>query len=120
MAVLRRFLPLRHEHCQAFTSTAGFEELAHGKRVAGVAAIAQRRNQLGGAFGQDDVAIEDNGVAGKMRGFLGLDVDQIAQVIADRMLPVFIERRREPDGAAIRQRAKAGVDMIKARIDQLD
>ena len=41
-------------------------------------------------------------------------------MIANGALAVFIKRRREPDRAAIRQRTKASVEMIKARIDQLD
>ena len=35
-------------------------------------------------------------------------------------LTVIIERRWKPKCRAVRQRAKAGVDVIKTRIDQLD
>mgnify|MGYP001794965287 CR=1 FL=1 len=55
-----------------------------------------------------------------MGRFLFLNVDQIGHVIADRPLPVFIERGREPDCAAVGQRTEAGVDVVKARIDQTD
>ena len=88
--------------------------------MAGVAAITQERDQLRGAFWQNDVAIEHHGVAGKMRGFFRCHVDQTAQLIPDCVLSIFIERRRKPNGSAIRQRTKAGIDVIKARIDQLD
>ena len=55
-----------------------------------------------------------------MHRLLRLDVDQIMEVIANRALAVFIERRREPKRAAVGQRAKAGIDVVKTRIDQLD
>ena len=35
-------------------------------------------------------------------------------------LSIFVERLGKPNRAAIGQRTKAGVDVIKARIDQLD
>jgi hypothetical protein len=41
-------------------------------------------------------------------------------VIADRALAIFIECGWEPKRAAIRQRAKAGIDVVETRIDQLD
>ena len=41
-------------------------------------------------------------------------------MIADGALAVFVERRRKPDRAAIGQRTEAGIEMIKARIDQFD
>src|SRR3981081_1046286 len=55
-----------------------------------------------------------------MRGFFRGHLDQIAQMIADRALSIFIEGRRKPNCSAIRQRTKAGINVIKARIDQLD
>ena len=88
--------------------------------MAGVAAIPQGRDQLRGAFGQNDVAIEHNGVAGKVCGFFRCHIDQIAQMIPNCALSVFIERRRKPNCPAIRQRTKTGIDVIKARIDQFD
>ena len=41
-------------------------------------------------------------------------------MIADGALAIFIEGGGKPKRAAIGQRAKAGIDVIKARIDQLD
>ena len=48
------------------------------------------------------------------------NIDQFGHVFADRALPVVIEGCRKPNRCAIRQRAKTGVEMIKARIDELD
>src|SRR6478735_3698657 len=47
-------------------------------------------------------------------------IDQAWDVIADGALAVFIESGREPNGAAIGERTEASIDVIKARIDQLD
>src|SRR5687768_8237055 len=55
-----------------------------------------------------------------MRRLFRFDVDQIAKVIADGALAIFIERVRKPKCATIGQRAKASIDMIESRIDQLD
>src|SRR5438093_13431115 len=46
------------------------------------------------------------------------DIDQFGHMFADGALPVFIEGFRKPDRRAIGQRTKAGVQMIKARIDK--
>src|ERR1041384_8247973 len=83
-----------------------------------VAALGQSRDELGRALRKNDVAIDHDRVATKMHRFLGRYVDQIRNVFANRMLAVFIERRREPDRASIGQRTKAGIEMIKARIDK--
>ena len=100
------FLALRHEHRQAFAGAAGFQEFGHRQRMTIVAAIAQRLDQLRRAFGQNDVLFEHDRVAGKMRGFFFRDIDQVADMFADRALTVFIKRRRKPGRAAIRQRTK--------------
>ena len=39
---------------------------------------------------------------------------------ADGALAIFIERRGEPHCATVGQRTKAGIEVIEARIDQLD
>src|SRR6266446_2457537 len=39
---------------------------------------------------------------------------------ANGALAVFIEGRREPDRTTVGQRTKAGIEVIKTRIDQLD
>src|SRR5712664_1184828 len=41
-------------------------------------------------------------------------------MFANCALAVFIERGRKPKRGTVRQRAKAGVEMIEARIDQFD
>jgi len=41
-------------------------------------------------------------------------------VRANSPLPIFIKRCWKPDPTAIGQRTKAGVEMVKPRIDQLD
>jgi len=88
--------------------------------MTGVTTVLQRRDELRRAFGQNDIAIQDDGVTGKMdRFFLG-HVDQISEMIANGALAVFIEGGGKPEGAAIRQRAKTGIDVIKPRVDQLD
>ena len=88
--------------------------------MAGVAALTQRRDQLRRALWQNDVAIEHDRVAGELGGFFRRHVDQVVQTIPDRALSVLIERRRKPNCSAIGQRTKAGIDVIKAWIDQLD
>ena len=55
-----------------------------------------------------------------MRRLLFGHIDQIRDVIANGPLSIFVERGREPEGPTIRERAKTGVDMVKAWIDQLD
>jgi len=45
------------------------------------------------------------------------DIDQIGDVFSDCALPVFIEGIGEPKCAAVRQRAKAGIKVVEARID---
>jgi len=111
---------LRHKHRQTFAGAAGLEEFAHRQGMTDVAAVVESRDQFGGAFGQNDVAAEHDGVAGKMDRFFFGHVNQIAQMLANRALAVFIECLREPERAAIGQRAEAGIDVIEARIDKLD
>ena len=48
------------------------------------------------------------------------DIDQFGHMFADGALPVFIEGCRKPNRRAIGQRTKAGIEMIKARIDKFD
>jgi hypothetical protein len=55
-----------------------------------------------------------------MRSLFFHHIDQARDVIADGALAVFIESGREPNGAATGERTEASVDVIKARIDQLD
>ena len=52
-----------------------------------------------------------------MRRLFGHNIDKLRHVFADRALPVFIERGRKPNGPAVWQRTKTGVEMIKTRID---
>ena len=77
-------------------------------------------NEIWGAFRQHDVALEHNGVAGKTLRFLFFDIDQLRHVRANGTLTIFIKRRWKPDRTAIGQRTKAGVEMVKTRVDQLD
>src|SRR5205814_582804 len=86
--------------------------------MAGIAAIFQSRDKLRRAFRQNDFAAEDDGVAGKMDSFFRRNVDQVAEMIADRALAVFVERVGKPKRATVRQRTEAGIDVIKTRIDQ--
>src|SRR5882724_13537223 len=55
-----------------------------------------------------------------MRRLLRQDSDQFGHMFADGTLPVFIAGCRKPNRPAIGQRAKAGIEMIKARIDKFD
>src|SRR2546423_13532409 len=55
-----------------------------------------------------------------MDGFFFDDVDQIAEMVANRALAVFVECLWKPEGAAVGQRTEAGVDVVKARINQFD
>ncbi len=54
-----------------------------------------------------------------MHRLLRRHINQIRNVFANRVLAIFVEGRRKPNCSAIRQRTKAGVEMIKARIDKL-
>ncbi len=55
-----------------------------------------------------------------MNSFLWHNIDKLRHVLGDRALSVLIERRGEPNRPAVWQRTKTCVEMIKARIDQLD
>ena len=50
-ASLRDALSLRHEHDQTFAGAAGFNEFAHGQRVAAITTVFQLRHELRRAFG---------------------------------------------------------------------
>src|SRR2546423_1127275 len=86
--------------------------------MAPVPAIGQNRDEFGRTFWKNDVAIDHDSVAAKTYRLLRRDVDQIRDVFANRVLAVFIERRREPERATIGQGAKAGVEMIEPRVDE--
>jgi hypothetical protein len=77
--------------------------------MAVVSALLQRGDQLWRAFRQNNVAIEDHGVAGKTSRFFLRHIDQIRHVVADGALSVFIKCIREPDRASIGQRTEAGI-----------
>ncbi len=64
--------------------------------------------------------IEDDRVATKDARFFFGDVNQVREMIANGALAIFIESRGEPHGPAIGQRTETSVDVIKARVDQLD
>src|SRR5438067_11433773 len=70
-----RVLSLWHEHDQTLAGAAGFDEFAHRQRVAAVAAMFQLRHDLGRAFGQDDIAPENDSVARKVQRFFRRDID---------------------------------------------
>ena len=86
--------------------------------MAAVAAILQLGHELGRAFGQNDIAVDHDGVTGKVRRFFRCDVDQISHVLSDCALPVLVERIWKPKRPAIRQRTKASIKMVKTRINQ--
>ena len=85
-----------------------------------VAALPQGYHEFRGASRQNDVAFEDNSVAGKMRRFIGTNVDQFAHVLANGPLAVFVEGSGKPKRRVVWQRTKTGIEMIKARIDKFD
>src|SRR5437899_11881754 len=55
-----------------------------------------------------------------MLRFVFIDIDELGHVSANRALTVFVKRIWKPESAAIGQRTKAGVEMVKTRVDQLD
>src|SRR5439155_11704875 len=67
---------------------------------------------------QHDILSENDGIAGKMGCLLSVDVDQFGDMMADGPLPVFIKGGRIPNYFTIRQRAEAGVQVIKTVLDQ--
>ena len=72
---LRHAFGLRHKHRETFARAAGFDEFAHRQLMAAVAAILQLCRELWRAFGQDNVVIENDGIARKMCRLLWRDVD---------------------------------------------
>ncbi|KAG0505770.1 MAG: hypothetical protein Udaeo_08660 [Candidatus Udaeobacter sp.] len=54
-----------------------------------------------------------------MHCFFRCDIDQIGHVFPDCALPVFIEGIWKPKPTAVRQRTKAGIKVVKTRINQL-
>src|SRR5437588_10535493 len=55
-----------------------------------------------------------------MLRFVFIDIDELGHVSANRALTVFVKRIWKPESAAVGQRTKAGVEMVKTRVDQLD
>src|SRR6266536_1908257 len=55
-----------------------------------------------------------------MLRFFFIDIDELVHVSANRVLTIFVKRTWEPESASIGQRTKAGIEMVKTRIDQLD
>src|SRR5437870_5448624 len=102
-------IPLRQEESQTFAGAAGFEEFSHRELVSSVAAVLQSRYEFWCAFRQNDIALNHDCVATKMRRFLRCDIDEIGNMFANRVLSVFIERIRKPDRRAIWQRSKTGI-----------
>src|SRR5437762_12814191 len=88
--------------------------------MATISPVRLRFNKILGAFRQHDVPLEHDGVAGKTFRLLFFDVDQLLHVRTYGTLSVFIKRRWKPNRAAVGQRTKAGVEMVKTRVDQLD
>ena len=85
-----------------------------------VAASNQGGDKLGCAFGQDDFPLNHDGVATEMHRLFRDDIDQIGNVFANGVLPVFVECSGTPKGRAVWQRTKTSVEMIKAWIDKFD
>src|SRR6266446_5798754 len=56
-------LSLRQEHGETFAGAAGFDEFAHRQFVATIAALLQCNYELRRALGQDDIPLDNDGVA---------------------------------------------------------
>src|SRR5439155_11156512 len=76
-------LPLRHKHGETFAGAAGLDEFAHRQFVAAVTAFAQRGDEGGCAFRQNNVALEHDRVTGKMHRFLRQNVDKVGHMVAN-------------------------------------
>src|SRR5438105_7545571 len=76
------FFALRQKQNQTFAGAAGFKELGHRELMTSVVAISQGGDEFGRAFGQDNVALNYNGIATKMHRLVRCDVDQIGNVFA--------------------------------------
>ena len=111
---------LRQKESQAFACAAGLQELGHWQRMRLPAALREGSGEFGAAFGENDLFVEDDCVAGELHRLLGRDFDPISNVLGDGALAVFIKGAREPDNAAIGQRAKASVQMVEAVLDQFE
>ena len=53
---------LRHKHRETFVGATGFDEFGHWQRVTAVAALLQRRHEVGRACGQHDIVVDYYGV----------------------------------------------------------
>src|SRR5439155_1189760 len=67
---------------------------------------------------KDDVALNNDSITREVRGFLRGDVDQIGHMLPDSALTVLVEGPGKPKRVAVGQRAKAGIQVVKARINQ--
>ena len=84
--------------------------------MAAITALLELRHELGGAFGQHNVAPENDGITRKVHRLFRCNIDQVGHVLADCALAVLVEGHWKPKRPAVGQRAKAGVKMIKPRI----
>src|SRR6266403_3505814 len=103
---------------KTFAGAAGFNEFRHREIVRPEASFAQRRAKLRAILGQYDVLAQYNCVTSKVCRFLGGNLDQVRNMMADCPLGVFVERRRIPYRTAARQRTETCVQMVIAVLDQ--
>ena len=75
--------------------------------------------QLGRPVVQDHGLADDHRVAAKRDGFLGRDLDQMGDPVAQHRAAIVVERAGIVEGKVGRQRAEAGIEMIEPRVDQL-
>src|SRR5262245_31105681 len=77
------------------------------------------RYELWRSLGQNDVFLDYHSVTRKVRSLFRCDIDQIRHVLTDHALAVLIKGVWKPERAAVRQRTKASIKVIKPWINQL-
>src|SRR6267378_6417419 len=89
--------PLRQKQYQTFAGASGFKKLRHSKRVDIKTTIHELRIKLRTQLGQYYLISKNDRVTGEMLRLLRNHLDQIANLIANRLLPILIECSRVPD-----------------------
>jgi hypothetical protein len=105
---------------EAFRAAAGFYEFMKRRRNRLISARRKCRLQPIAAGIGDHTPADHDGVARESFSLRLLNFNQLLNMLANRALAIFVERRRIPDRLSNGQRAEARVEMVVAGIDQLD
>src|SRR5579864_7831873 len=104
---------------QTLGTSAGLDKFGQAQRSHSVTALFQGSGQFRCPFVQDHGPAHYNRVATERDRLLGRNLDQPLNTSAQDRTTVIVERPRVIDRFVLGQRAEAGIEMIEARVDQL-